>query len=130
MELFSFFRSKANRQFVTGTDLANDHHTHLKVAIQTIGKLRELNVEEEHERKLSYRFYTDTLEKSTRLVEEIKKLNHTVLSAVPDTTRKLYVVSGWTNELKTSYEIIENMTKKMYELGNENDCEFEGWNIA
>jgi len=94
---------------------------------QTLSQLRELKVDEMCELKLEYFFYTNTIEKSNELVEEIRKLNYSVQNGVSAGDKKLFVVTGWTTKMKMTNQIVNNWTKEMCELGYKYDCEFDGW---
>ena len=131
MGIFDFLKSKPkNNSFVSKSDSEENIHRQMQMTPQTLGHLRELDVDENRELKLEYFFYTNTLEKSEELADEIKKLNYTVENGVSAGDKKLFIVTGWTTKMKMTNEVVSNWTKQMCELGFKHDCEFDGWGTS
>ena len=87
-------------------------------------------MEEEDELKIDYFFYTDTLEKSQKMEEEIQKLGYIVNHGTASHDKSLFVISGRTTEMKMMHETLKEWIGEMCEMGYKYDCSFDSWKIA
>ena len=128
MGFFDFFKSKpSNGNFVSEASFNKNKALQIRTNLQTIKQLRKYDVTNDTERKLEYFFYTNTAEKAEQLATEIEKLNYSVKHGVSASDKNIFVVSGWTTQMKMSEEIINHWTNQMCELGFKFDCDFDGW---
>ena len=128
MGLFDFLKPKSNSgQFVSETAFNSNRDKQMQMTPQTLDQLRKLNVTADKELKLEYFFYTNTAEKAEQLATEIGKLNYIVEHGVSANDKKLFIVTGWTTQMKMTDEAVKQWTKHMCELGYNFDCEFDGW---
>lgn len=128
MALFDFFKSKSySGKFVTETSFNINRDKQMEMTPQTLNKLRVLNVTADKELKLEFFFYTNTADKAQQLATEIEKLNYTVRYGVSAGDKKLFIITGWSTNIKMADEVVKQWTKQMCELGYQFDCEFDGW---
>lgn len=128
MGVIDFLKPKSNNgQFVSETAFKNNQDKQMNMTPQTIDQLRKLNVRADNELKLEYFFYTNTADKAEQLAIEIGKLNYSVQHGVSAGDKKLFIVTGWTTNMKMADEVVKQWTKHMCELGYKFDCEFDGW---
>ncbi len=128
MRLSESLKPKSNsKQFVSETAFNSNRDNQMQMTPQTLHQLRNLNVEDDKELKLEYFFYTNTAEKAVQFAAEIGKLNYSVHHGVSAGDKKLFIITGWTNKMKMSDEVVKLWTKQMCELGYKFDCEFDGW---
>jgi len=128
MKLFNLLKTESNNgQFVTETDFINNCDKQMQGALQVLEQLRNLNVSTDKSLKLEYFFYTNTAEKAEQFVVEIKKMNYTVSYGVSASDKTIFVITGWTTEMKMTNEVVKQWIQQMCELGYKFDCEFDGW---
>jgi len=127
MGLFGFLKNNGNRQFVSELAFENQVAKQMQMTPLTMTELRKLDVNEEKELKLEYFFYTNTVQKANSLAHELEKLNYQVKSGQSAGDKKLFIITGWTTNVKMEDVIVSNWTKTMCELGFNFDCEFDGW---
>lgn len=130
MEILRFLKPRQKKQFVSEIDFMANRGKQSHVAIETLVRLRDLAVEEEDALKIDYFFYTDTLEKSQVLAEEIQKLDYTADNRIAPHNKNLFVITGRTTEMKMMHEILRKWVAEMCELGYKHDCIFDRWEIA
>jgi regulator of RNase E activity RraB len=127
MGLFGFLKNIGNRQFVSELAFENQVAKQMQMTPLTMKELRKLDVNKEKELKLEYFFYTNTVQKANSLAHELEKLNYQVKSGQSAGDKKLFIITGWTTNVKMEDVIVSNWTKTMCELGFNFDCEFDGW---
>ena len=128
MGFFNFFKTKCNNgKFVSEKAFSENCENQILMTPQTLSQLRELNVTEDKELKLEFFFYTNTADKAEQLALEIQKLNYSVQHGISAGDKNLYIITGWTDKMKMSNEVVKQWAKQMCELGYKFDCEFDGW---
>lgn len=130
MEILSFLKPKKKKRFVSENDFTANKEKQFRLSIESLVKLRDASVEEEDELKIDYFFYTDTLEKSQKMEEEIQKLGYIVNHGAASHDKSLFVISGRTTEMKMMHETLKEWIADMCELGYKYDCSFESWKIV
>lgn len=130
MGILHLLKPKRNKQFVFELDFTTNRGRQSHLAIQTLGRLRELNVEEDDELQADFFFYADTAEKAQKLVKELEDLNYWVQQETAVNNKKLFVVKGQTSPMKMMHEVLRKWATDMCDLGYKYDCDFEGWEIT
>lgn len=118
---------QGNDQFVTEISFKDNLKSQMKMTPETIRQLREYGVTDSSELKLEFFFYTNTQDKANQLLNEVAKLDYSVETGLSAGSEKEFLITGWTNKMKMTEEVILNWTKSMCELGYKYDCEFDGW---
>ena len=127
MGLFDFFKNGTNKQFVSEPSFEQNVIKQIEMTPLTMKELRKIDVAEERELKLEYFFYTNSLQKANSLAQELRKLDYQVEVRLSASSKKLFLVTGWTTQMGMEDEIVASWTKKMCEVGYDFDCEFDGW---
>ena len=127
MGLFDFLKNGANKQFVSEPSFEQNVIKQIEMTPLTMKELRKIDVAEERELKLEYFFYTNSSQKANALAQELEKLAYQVEARQSASNKKLFVVTGWTTQMKMEDKIVASWTKKMCDLGYDFDCEFDGW---
>lgn len=130
MEILRFLKPRQKKPFVSEIDFIANRGKQFHTAIATLVSLRDSSVEEEDELKIDYFFYTNTLEKSQVLANEIQKLDYIVHNNVSSNDKNIFVIRGRTTEMKMMHEILRKWVSEMCELGYKHDCHFERWEIT
>lgn len=130
MEILSFLTPKKKKRFVSENAFIANQDKQFRLSIESLVGLRDVGVEEEDELKIDYFFYTDTLEKSEKLEEEIQKLGYVVNRGTASHDKSLFVISGRTTEMKMMHETLKEWITSMCGLGYKYDCSFDSWRIA
>jgi hypothetical protein len=131
MGIFDFLKPKSgNKEFVNETAFDNNREKQMQMTPKVLEQLYKLDVAQERELKLEYFFYTNTAEKAEQLARELEKLNYSVYHGVSGANKKLFIITGWTNKMKMTDDVVVNWTEKMCEIGYEFDCEFDGWGTS
>lgn len=94
---------------------------------KTIAQLRLNGVTEQTRLKLEYFFYTNTKEKASALYNELKVLGYEGKYEPSANNDKVFVITGWTPKIQMDEQTVVEWTAKMCDLGQSNDCEFDGW---
>lgn len=127
MGLFHFLRPKSTGRFTNEERLKSTLDLQVSMAPKTLDQLKNIGVNNTSQLKLEYFFYTNTLAKAEKLAAEVAKLDYTVQYGVSAGDKKLFIVTGWSTKMVMSTEMVTAWTKQMCELGNQFDCEFDGW---
>jgi regulator of RNase E activity RraB len=93
----------------------------------TVSELRQHGVTDQRQLKLEYFFYTNTREKAAALAQKLGELGYTSSHDRAAGNKKQFVVTGWTSPMQMDERIVLAWTGRMCELGQEHDCEFDGW---
>ena len=126
MGLFNFLKQKP-RPFINEANFRNSRDMQKNMTPKTLEQLRKIDVDENRELKLEYFFYTNTMDKAEHLATEISKLDYEVQFGISASDKKLFIITGWTNKMKMSNEVVMKWTEQMSDLGYQFDCEFDGW---
>lgn len=130
MGLLHLLKRKRKKQFVFELDFATNRARQSHLAIETLVRLRESDIEEDDELKVDYVFYADTAEKAATLAKELQHLNYAVQQEVIVNNKKLHRVKGQTTPIKMMHEVLRKWAVDMCDLGYQYDCDFEGWEIT
>lgn len=125
MGIFGLF---GNKKYVSDSALKSSLRKQSEMNSQTLSQLSNHGVGIESELKLEFFFYTNEQDKASNLAIDLKAMDYkieTVDKAAGDD--KLWVVSGWTNEIKMNLNSVTEWTTKMCNIGFEHDCDFDGW---
>ena len=93
----------------------------------TMAQLRKYGVTDETELKLEFFFYTKTETKASELAEVLRTKGYAVQREPAAHDKSLRVITGWTEKMKMTDDIILSWTRDMCEVGYASDCEFDGW---
>lgn len=126
MGLFDFFKPKV-KPFVSESAYSSNKVTQTRLTPQTMGQLRKLNVNGEHELKLEFFFYTNTQDKAQALTTDLSKLGYEASNSLSVTNSKEYVITGWTTKILMTDSSVGEWVNQMCDLGFKHDCEFDGW---
>ncbi len=126
MGLFELFKYGETR-YISELEVYSNLKEQQSMAPRTLAKLREYGVHENKELRLEYFFYTNNIEKAKALADELSLLQYSSEYEKSAGDNDLYLVTGWTTELKMAEDTILNWTTKMCQLGLKYDCEFDGW---
>ncbi|MBA3647677.1 MAG: ribonuclease E inhibitor RraB [Chitinophagales bacterium] len=74
-------------------------------------------------------FYTDDEDKAINLAIEISKLHYEISGIDRDRSDNKWQVKGRAPIMKMENKTLTKWSKQMVDLGYENDCDFDGWNI-
>lgn len=98
---------------------------------QTLSQLGNYGVGEDSELSLEFFFYSDKQQKAEALAEQLRDLGYR-LEKVDRAAgnNRLWVVSGWTTKMRMNLPTVTGWTKRMCALGNESDCDFDGWGTS
>lgn len=129
MGLLDLLNSKRKKQFVSETNFSTNRSRQSHLAIATLVRLREVNVEEEDTLKVDYFFYADTIEKAQELTKALENFNYKVENKVDVNNKKLFIIQGQSTPIKMMHEVLRKWAVDMCELGYKYDCDFEGWEI-
>jgi regulator of RNase E activity RraB len=129
MGFFNFFTPKPTNftVFVSDQQFKNNLESQVYMTRGLMSKLRSFNVGPEKQLKLEYFFYTNSLTKARDFAEYLKKLNYNSQYGTAAQNRELFVINGWTPNIKMEEDVICEWTKQMVQLGYTFDCEFDGW---
>ena len=94
---------------------------------KTLEALRKYNVTEDKEKKVEYFFYTNTIQKAEAFSKELITQGYSVQHGQAAGEKRLFVITGWTTDMKMSLQVLSEWTKQMCELGHKFDCDFDGW---
>lgn len=130
MEIFRILKPKQKKQFVSEIDFSTNRGRQSHLAIQTLVRLREVNVEEEDELKIDYIFFTDTFEKAQSLTKALQNLGYIVDGKMSASDKKVHTIKGQTTHIRMMHEVLRKWAIEMCELGYEYDCNFEEWEIT
>ncbi|WP_419700212.1 ribonuclease E inhibitor RraB [Mucilaginibacter sp. NFX135] len=127
MGLFSFLKKQSDKQFLSEDTFENSKAKQMSMAPLTMTELRKIEVKDDDYLKLEFFFYTNTDQKANALANELQKLNYEVGFGPSAADKKLFVITGWTTRMQMGDAVVVAWTKQMCELGNDFDCEFDGW---
>jgi regulator of RNase E activity RraB len=71
--------------------------------------------------------YFGTVPKAEKLSSELEKLSYHVKVGNIDGCKPLFIIKGWTHEMKPESDLIEKWVESMCDLGYIFDCDFDGW---
>ena len=128
MGLFDFLLKKGDSQFVPEKEFDQNSDMQVHLAPIAMNNLRMLDIDDDSELKVEFFFYTNTLEKAKTLSIELEKLSYELYHYGECGFKKgLYSITGCTDKMKMSDNIVAKWAQDMCELGYIFDCEFDGW---
>ncbi|TCN59544.1 hypothetical protein D0809_06470 [Flavobacterium circumlabens] len=130
MEILSFLKPKKSKRQISENDFTANQGKHLRLATESLVRLRDAGVEEEHELKIDYFYYSDSLEKVRKLEKEIQNMDYMVNYKPASHDKNLFVIYGRTPEIKMMHESLSKWVAEMCELGYKHDCNFDNWKIV
>ncbi len=131
MGIFNYGNAKnKNGKFVSEGELRGNRKMQVKMTGSVLEQLRNMHIGPADELKLEYFFYTNTADKAKQMAIEIGKLGYTVQHGKVEDPKDLFIVTGWTNELIMSNQVVEQWVRYMCEFGYKYDCQFDGWGTS
>ncbi len=122
------YNVKLNNILVSEIQHRENIERHKAVNSRVLRQLHALGMNEKANLKLEFFFYTDQQDKANNLAIELTRLGYKIEKTEPSGGKKnLYVVSGWSTEIKMDSNHITEWTTRMCELGLKEDCHFDGW---
>ena len=94
---------------------------------QTMAQLRSFGVTGQTRLKLEYFFYTNSEEKAEALAETLAGMGYDGGYSVSSEDDSLFLINGWTSPISMDDPTVTDWTARMCDLGQEHDCEFDGW---
>lgn len=101
--------------------------TQCKLALHTLGILRQYGVQDDNELKLEFFFYSKTKNKAELLATSLKGLSYEVEVGKSAGDESLFLINGWTTNMKLDDFTVQSWIKQMCRLGFKHDCQFDGW---
>jgi hypothetical protein len=129
VEILRLLRPKHKKQFVSADSFSTNRGRQSHLAIETLVRLRDVNVEEEDKLKIDYIFCANSLENLQELSRALQNLDSTVEHKFSIKNKKLFIIKGQTSPVKMAHEILRKWAIEMCELGYKFDCDFESWEI-
>lgn len=114
-------------RYVSRESFERNLESQLKMTLQTLDQLRQHAVTRETQLELEFFFYTDSTTKAAELTTALSKIQYRVEHRPSAPDKKLQVVIGWTVRMTMDDDTVLKWTKRMCEIGFEQDCEFDGW---
>ena len=125
MGLFGLFGSK---KYISEAALKSSLAKQSEMNSQTLDQLRNYGVTSDSKLKLEFFFYTNEQDKASNLSIDLKEIGYEIETVDKAANEdKLWVISGWTTEIKMDISSVTDWTTKMCKVGFEHDCEFDGW---
>ena len=118
---------QGGQRFVSESAFKENLANQTAMSPQTLEQLRSLNVTDSTQLKLEFFFYTDTKEKAAQLSQALKDLGYSVEHGPSEGNKDVLVITGWTTKMPMTESTVVAWTRKMCQVGFENDCEFDGW---
>jgi len=120
------FKRKPSR-FVDEASFMRNRANQMRMAPATLEQLRPHGVTAHTLLKLEYFFYTDTPEKGAALALTLAGFGYLVVHEQAAGDQRLRVITGWTQPMQMSDEVVVAWSGRMCEVGFEHDSEFDGW---
>src|SRR5688572_19775315 len=112
MGLFDAFKPKrGNVRFVTEAAFQDNRGRQSTMNQQTLEQLRKLSVTDDKELKLEFFFYTNSSDKARTLAEDLSVLQYQVKYGPSASDKEVYVITGWTNEIRMSAMEVDSWTE-------------------
>jgi hypothetical protein len=131
MGLFSMlFESKSgggDGRYRSDEAHAKNRSRQLTMTPQTVAQLRNYGVTDERQLKLEYFFYTNTKPKAAALAQKLADMGYAGGYDHAATNKNEFVIKGWTSPMKMDDKTALDWTASMCDLGQEHDCDFDGW---
>jgi regulator of RNase E activity RraB len=121
-----WFSRKPGRFVPEGASEANKARQS-QMTPMTIAELRKIGVTDDRQLKLEYFFYTNTSEKAAALAAELEALGYDGEYDVSASDKRQYVITGWTQVMLMDVITVASWVRRMCEIGDRHDCEFDGW---
>lgn len=116
-----------NERYITEADFNRNLQMRMQILPYLLAMIRRFKVTEDKMISLDFFFYTNTADKAQQLVTALKALSYYVKPYTFDEEEKTYEVTGWTNKMELTDDVIQAWVQQMSELGYKYDCEFDGW---
>ena len=114
MGIFDFLKPKpGNKEFVNEKAFDENRALQMQLTPNTLEQLYNYDVTEEKELKLEYFFYTNTVEKAEQLATELEKLSYSAHHGLSASSKKLFIITGWTNKMKMADDIVTSWAERM-----------------
>ena len=120
-------KSGGDGRFKTEEAYERNRALQLTMTPKTVAQLRNYGVTDKTELKLEYFFYTNSEEKAASLAQKLKDLGYEGSHGLSAGKRKEQVITGWTSRMKMDDQTVRGWTDQMCCIGQEHDCEFDGW---
>lgn len=123
----TFGGNQSNKRFVSEKAFNKNKVKQSTMLNGTLKQLRKYRVTDKSWLKLEYFFYTDKQDKAAALSGRLKDAGYEVEYGISGNSKKLFIITGWTDKVLMDIETVEKWCHKMCEIGYECDCEFDGW---
>ena len=115
------------KRYVSEQSLKWSLKNQIEMNSKTLEQLHKLGITNESRLKLQFFYCTNRSTKARKLVNALKDLSYQVESVDKAAGDKLWIISGWTNEIKMDLKTVTNWTTLMNHIGYEYNSEFDGW---
>ena len=120
-------RAAPGRRHWCHTSTSQNVAKQVQMAPMTLEQLHKVGVTSATKLKLEFFFYTDTKAKAAALSALLKDRGYDAEHRAAASGIDPFVVTGWTDAMVMSDDIVSEWTREMYEAGFRYDCEFDGW---
>ena len=121
-----WFRREPGR-FQTAEEYRRNLETQLALTPKTLAELRKLGVTKDRKFKLEYFFYTNAEAKAGALSRALTELGYEGDFGRAAKDRHKFIINGWTTSMRMDDATVLAWTRRMCELGESTDCDFDGW---
>lgn len=104
---------------------------HIRTNQDTIAQLRKDGVKETDERDVGLYFFTNSAKKANTLAQVLEQQGLTDIEvSESDEVKNEWVIYALTGPLAMNSLALNDLTTRMCEIGLQNDCELDGWEVA
>jgi len=118
-------------QYLTYNNAYNkklQHKTSVPIVLNLLGNFIDL---QDKKLPVEFFFYTNAVEKAEGLAGALRRLGYEIYEAdASDMGRNRFAVIGCTTKMEMSDTAMKDWAEHMCELGEEYDCEFDGWGTS
>ncbi|NOX36151.1 MAG: ribonuclease E inhibitor RraB [Calditrichaeota bacterium] len=129
--LFIFFQEKQSpRRFVTEAEFRENLSAQVALSKKTLATLRQFGVTADRALKLEFFFCTDTEFKAMQLTHALSQRGYAVSYGPSASDSNVVVVSGWTDPIPMTEDVLVQWAEAMCRVGYQFDCLFDGWGTS
>ncbi len=125
--LFGCAQSGGERRFKSPQEYNEIRDHQIATVSQTINQLRKYGIKDQTVQKLQYYFYTNTEKKAAALCQGLATLGYQGKYDRSASDKRLFAIIGETSPMRMDGQTVLDWTIRMCDLGQEYDCEYDGW---
>ena len=127
MRLLDIFKTGGGKPYITEKKFKHNLTRQVGLVPSTLKRLRQYGVARDNELKLEFFFHSKSPDKIEALTAKLDQLNYHVEFGKAAACKNLFVIAGWTTNMKMDDQTLIHWTNKMCELGYKFDCDFDGF---